>query len=62
MKDNKDCKGVRCFILTQGCKNVNLQYSKGEYRDLSPGYSRNHNADQKYYDDNVVIRRWQKMP
>ena len=58
----KASKGVKAIIHLSSCsKSIYLKYNEGVYRDLSPGYERNHNIDQKYYENNVLVRRWKKM-
>jgi len=55
-------KRVKAIIQIHECnKNIRLQYKEGFYRDLSPGYERNNNIDQKYYENSILIRRWRKM-
>ena len=55
-------KRVKGYIQIYDCNNsIRLQYNEGVYRDLSPGYERNNNIDQKYYENNIFMRRWRKM-
>jgi hypothetical protein len=62
MMTESDTKKVKALIDTHDCnKNIHLQYNEGVYRDLSPGYERNNNIDQKYYENKVLLRRWRKM-
>jgi hypothetical protein len=55
-------KRVKALISIHECnKDIKLQYDEGVYRDLSQGYERNNNIDHKYYEDNILMRRWQNM-
>jgi hypothetical protein len=64
LKMARECPSnrVKALIEIHECNyGIKLQYTQGVYRDLSQGYERNNNIENKYYEENILMRRWQNM-
>ena len=49
-------------IYMEKSEGISITYKEGIYKDLSPGYEKNHNISQTFYDQKpYIVRRWKEM-